>query len=362
MAPRIPKPPPHGDIDLLDLLWEKLTDAFPLLGTIDGIVDAIRAAVTGGSFPGGDFEDLFDDLVDFHGLADGAASALNQVMDILAGLAVTPINSAVGAVKDWFNGLTGWQSSTDAIVAGHGTALTTLTDQMVAMKVTQAYVSLDQDDMPSFPRDLLSPIFTGGTHNHGAGTLDANTTSGDVSGNTSQTSLGIEMPTVTPGKDVIDYVMITVDRGPKVRPRYLKIGTGDAGFWGSIFGINNWYVGLYVFNPATSQLVRLYDSGDQKANLTTAEREYAFDMGTGLGELFPGQILFGAQLQRSGVLVSTRAIAGIRMPKMRPSVPGIFESAAYTSSGSSLPTSIAKSSLTPNYDYKPWMAVKTEAI
>lgn len=46
-----------------------------------------------------------------------AQTMLQQIADILNGLIVTPINSAVQGVKDWFAGLLGWQSSTTADVA-----------------------------------------------------------------------------------------------------------------------------------------------------------------------------------------------------------------------------------------------------
>ncbi|AOE43727.1 minor tail protein [Gordonia phage Bantam] len=42
---------------------------------------------------------------------------VNQVMDILNGLIVTPINNAVAGIKDWFAGLLGWRNNTDTAIA-----------------------------------------------------------------------------------------------------------------------------------------------------------------------------------------------------------------------------------------------------
>lgn len=47
----------------------------------------------------------------------GLQTMLQQIADILNGLVVTPINSAVQGVKDWFAGLVGWRSTTDTNVA-----------------------------------------------------------------------------------------------------------------------------------------------------------------------------------------------------------------------------------------------------
>lgn len=49
---------------------------------------------------------------------------VNQIMDILRGIVVTPINSAIAGVKDWFENLVGWRSNTtDNVTAASNTAV-----------------------------------------------------------------------------------------------------------------------------------------------------------------------------------------------------------------------------------------------
>ncbi|QIN93610.1 minor tail protein [Gordonia phage DumpsterDude] len=62
---------------------------------------------------------LVDGLGDLWDGVENVATIITQIADIFAGAVVTPINAAVGQVKDWFLGLLGWQddaaSATDAI-------------------------------------------------------------------------------------------------------------------------------------------------------------------------------------------------------------------------------------------------------
>ncbi|NDK91025.1 hypothetical protein GYA93_15745 [Gordonia desulfuricans] len=51
------------------------------------------------------------------------STMVNQIADIFNGLVVTPINSAVAGVLDWFTGLLGWKSTTTANVSANATAV-----------------------------------------------------------------------------------------------------------------------------------------------------------------------------------------------------------------------------------------------
>lgn len=55
---------------------------------------------------------------------------LQQIADILNGLVVTPINSAVSGVADWFAGLLGWQSTTTANAAATQEAVSNVGTQV----------------------------------------------------------------------------------------------------------------------------------------------------------------------------------------------------------------------------------------
>lgn len=61
-------------------------------------------------------QNLVGDLFDIDEIASGAASALEQIGEILIGAVVTPVTSAVQRFKDWFVELLGFRSTTTAKV------------------------------------------------------------------------------------------------------------------------------------------------------------------------------------------------------------------------------------------------------
>lgn len=63
-----------------------------------------------------------------------AQTMLQQIADILNGLIVTPINTAVQGVKDWFAGLLGWRTDTDTAVIGTKTAIADCQDRITALE------------------------------------------------------------------------------------------------------------------------------------------------------------------------------------------------------------------------------------
>ncbi|WLP91307.1 hypothetical protein [Gordonia sp. NB41Y] len=305
-------------------------------------------------------------------------TVLNQIADILRGLVVTPINTAVSQVADWFNGLTGWRTTTTSDISTVSAEVVDLREQLQAVSVTQQWVSLSTNDIASFPRVLLglgvsdtSGSTSLGSHDHGFSTTSQNGSLKTVSGTNpvnvvgfTQTenlgshthTVGNAMPTLTPGKGTIGFVPLVVDR--YCRPRYLKLITGTTGW--SLFSIDYWYVGLYKYNPNDGLIYKIYDGGDQKSAITSAARLHAFDMGTGLANLTPGEILFAAQLQNANALTSTRPIAGLWQPGLVDPSAELLAAPFYQLAGqSSLPTSVALSALSANNAALPWMGVGT---
>lgn len=325
---------------------------------------------------------------------------LTQIGDLFAGAAVTPINAIVQGVKDWIASLTGWKSATttksdniiDAITKaanGNGVGSNPLTslfnavfgvkstadtaqagvvdlrEQLQAVSVTQQWVSLSTNDIASFPRVLLGlgvgGTDSGGAHTHGttSATVSSTPSSHSHTANSAGShshSVDNEMPTLSPSKGTIGFVPLVVDR--YCRPRYLKLITGSSGW--SLFSIDYWYVGLYKYNPNDGNLYKIYDGGDQKGAITTAAKLHAFDMGTTLANLTPGEILFAAQLQNANALTSTRPIAGLWQPGLLDPSSELLAAPFYQLSGqSNLPTSVALSGLSANNGALPWMGVGT---
>lgn len=106
-------------LDDLQATWDKFKGAAG--GTVDDIEDAlndagqaIRDALANALGHAGTGHTSANLLSYFQAIPQTVVSGLgdlntltNQIRDILAGLVVTPINSTVQAIKDWFTGLTG---------------------------------------------------------------------------------------------------------------------------------------------------------------------------------------------------------------------------------------------------------------
>lgn len=357
------------------------------------IQDAIADALTFGSqlktiLSGGSVGSPLPNLAG--AVVGSLQTMITQIGELFTGAAITPINAIVQGVKDWIASLTGWKSATttksdniiDAITkAANGTEvgsnpLTTLFDavfgvkqttdsvqaevvdlreQLQAVSVTQQWVSLSTNDIASFPRVLLGLGVSGGTSGS-AGAMSCSDAAHSHTAHSHSFNPGNEMPTLSPSKGTIGFVPLVVDR--YCRPRYLKLITGSSGW--SIFGIDYWYVGLYKYNPNDGNLYKIYDGGDQKGAITTASKLHAFDMGTALANLTPGEILFAAQLQNANALTSTRPIAGLWQPGLVDPSSELLAAPFYQLSGqSNLPTIVALSGLSANNGALPWMGVGT---
>lgn len=222
-------------------------------------------------------------------------------------------------------------------------AIANLEEIAPAIPVTPAYVS-DLEDMPTCQRSDLIGF--------------------DGDGN-------VYMPRYTPDRyanvlgvvaSAVDYTPIVVDRRGIV-DKIRWIGGSDS----SIFGLNQYYVALCVYNPDTENIEKVWDSGnirDTYANVSGGGREIEIPMGIEQ-ECTPGQILFFAHQQISpGLAQANRSVAcklqaGIGRP------PTLLLDACYYRSPDryeSIPSSIPFASLTRLNDRIPWAAVSVTGV
>ena len=106
-------------VDWIENLVDELLDAIGLGGGIGGLFDKIQDLATGIG------EWLLDTEDVSAGLSDLAAEA-NQIRDILAGIVVTPINSAIQDIKDWWTDV---QGRTQHLTSGGQLSASNLTNQ-----------------------------------------------------------------------------------------------------------------------------------------------------------------------------------------------------------------------------------------
>lgn len=342
-----------GAADFANLIDQLLHDPASLFGTLpQSLVDGLTAGLnTIRDQILSVIKNVIQGIRGVPFVGDNIADALLAMLGDVAGLQNTAITAKTTAV----------QAALDVV---------DLRAQLQAVSVTQQWVSLSTSDLASFPRVLLGlGMETGGkttssdSHSHSKGSLSANTSTGTISGSTGSNShshtvsRNNEMPSFNPGKGTAGFVPLVVDRF--CRPRRLKLITGSVGW--SLFDIDYWYVALYKYNPNDGRIYKIFDGGDQKGVISSAARLHAFDMGSGLANCVPGEILFAAQLQNSGLIVSTRPIAALWQPGLQDPSAELLVAPYYEKSGqSNLATSYALSELSANNDRLPWMGVGTE--
>jgi hypothetical protein len=294
---------------------------------------------------------------------------------------ITPINTAQSTANTASVSATSAQSTANTAVTNAATAQagvntnTTSIANLVAGQVTQAWVSLTLQDLATFPRILLSmPSVTnsqsvsglslsGSSFGSFSGTVSGSSCSGSFSGSISGTASGgshnhtlsTTVSSQYPTKAVVDFTPIVVDR--LCTPQYLKVITGDVSFWGSLFPLTNWLLGLYAYNPTSGNLNLVVNLGDQSGSISSHAQEYAFSLGS-LSQVNPGTILFVAQVQNASSS-QTRSIASLPQPGISQAATTTLKASSFTYSSTTLPSSVALSALTNNNSYLPWAALTT---
>lgn len=358
----------HGDFDDLHEWAQNVIDGFGnLLDALQGNYTGTDAFLLQIQTWAGDLFAWVQDVADF------VQSLLDAILRGIRGIPVVG-----GAIADVISDLTGLNSKASNALATANTAKATadantaaindLSQNMAALQVTAVYESLSQHDIVSFPRYTLGLGTDSSTSSTGAHTHSVSGTTGSASGSGSHShsfsdtsssagahshSIGQNLPTALPGKGTIGYVPLFVNRFCK--PRRLKLITGSSGW--SLFSIDYWKVALCVYNPNTGNVEKVWDGGDRKSEITTAAKLHAFDMGT-LGDVAPGTILFAAQLQNAGLIVSTRPIAALWQPGLQDPSAELLTAPFYQLTGQTdIPSSVPLSSLSANNDVLPWMGV-----
>lgn len=252
-------------------------------------------------------------------------------------------------------------------------AIADLGDIDPATPTTPAYVA-DINDMSTCSRDDLvewTASASGGGHSHGAGTLSANTSTGNVTGSTSSATPNISVDiSLVPAKYTparvqfssvapVDYTPIVVDRNGIVKKLRWRVGNDT-----SIFGIDAYFVGLCVYNPENGNVEKVWDSGNIKDGVanTSTLTEVALDMGLDQA-VVPGQILFAAHLQIApGLAQGTRSWAWKPQPGGAARPGQLLNSWYYRTPGnhSSIPSSVSFASLERRNDGIPWAAVSVD--
>lgn len=298
-----------------------------------------------------------------------AQTMLQQIADILNGLIVTPINSAVQGVKDWFASLVGWQSSTSSLLSSTTArlddveeAITRLEDVAIFAPVTPSYVS-DVQDMASCSRNACKTISinsagsmscSDSVHSHPAHSHSATWVPATYSPERYANISGIY-------QSPVDYVPIVVDRKGVVDKLRWKTGADD-----SIFGIDAYYMALCVYNKTTGAIEKVWDSGnikDTTANVSGSSREVELAMDIDQ-ECTPGQLLFVAHQQIApGAFQSTRSIGCEPLSgDGRPSSLAPLDGAMLRTPGryGSIPSTIQASTLTRLNTQQLWAAVSVD--
>lgn len=162
-------------------------------------------------------------------------------------------------------------------------------------------------------------------------------------------------PVFTPGKSGVDFGFIRGGQDQDTPIEMLRIVTGnDTG----VFGIDAWFLGIYVYDVANAQLVKIWDSGNVKDVLQAQRQRYNF--ATSLtAKAKPDQLLAVASLQLAPGLFQTPRGIGCIFQTGISEPPGVFPQAraAYITNQTSLPQYVPTSSLTWDKDKVLWASL-----
>ncbi|ETD31536.1 hypothetical protein [Williamsia sp. D3] len=242
---------------------------------------------------------------------------------------------AIDGIQDLFEFFnTKWET-----VEAHTEAITKLEDVAATFAVTPAYIA-DIQDMASCPR----------------GSLVKYNSDGDV-----------VFPTFLPqtyafsSTGRVYFTPIIVDRAGTVEKIRWVVGSQS-----SILSIDDYRLGLMVYNPANGNLEKVWDSGNLKDAQPAATdlKEVWIDMGIDQ-QCTPGQLLFVAHMQVApGLAQGPRAFA--MMPQAGVGRPPdlLLDASSYrTNNGrSGIASSISLASLERVNDMVPWAAVSVAPL
>ncbi|OBF77102.1 hypothetical protein [Mycolicibacterium fortuitum] len=347
-----------------------------------------------------------------------AQAEANQIRDILAGLVVTPINSAVQAIKDWWAGVVGktqhltsggtlpptavdsaaggtslgqdlldtWnkivggyrrtaatgQTSADVeevmmsvgqeiLVAQESTI--TLANQANAPRNVPFWVSPNRFEEVSFPRALLQPVPSIGSGGSGTTGTGSGLTVLDANWNAEERDAVRNHTHSTPSHShALSYVKptFTIPDGTLALTAITMtqdrlINVARFLAGGGTPPSTALYVGLYAIDPVTGTQTLVYDYGDQKGNINTGADLYETALNLPADMLADAGAMFAVGILPVG---GSFAVAGVRrQPIVTAAVIYPVAATELVSGQSSLPATVDNSSMNHSATHRIWVSL-----
>ena len=417
-------------IDDLQATWDKFKGSAggtvdDIEGALDGAGQAIRDAIANALGHAGSGHTSANILTYLQSIPQTVVSGLgdlntltNQIRDILAGLVVTPINSTVAAIKDWFTGVVGktqnltsggtlpptsvdsaaggtslgqdlldtWnkivggyrrtaatgQTSADVeevmmsvgqeiLVAQESTI--TLANQANAPRNVPFWVSPNRFEEVSFPRALLQPVPTIGTGGGGStgtgsglGVLDANWNAEERDAVQGHThSAPSHSHVMGFAKPLFTIPAGTLALTAITMTQDRLINVSRFLAGGGTPPSTALYIGLYAIDPATGTMTLVYDYGDQKGNINTGADLYETALNLPNDMLADAGAMFAVGILPVG---GSFAVAGVRrQPIVTASVIYPVAATELVSGQSSLPATVDNSSMSHTATHRIWVSL-----
>lgn len=234
------------------------------------------------------------------------------------------------------------------LITGFGQQLQDLADFVGTGITTPIWSSAGGMDLVTFPDTLMQVVST----STDTGSWDSTVPAFTQQANNDWLGSG-------PFYGTVDFGFLRGGRDTPTPMEVIRIITGSDR---SLLDVRNWFLGLYVYDKPNSRMVKVWDSGDIKAALTSQRRRY--HIATGMTQSAANdQLLAVATLQLApGAAQTPRSIGCIYLT-------GISEEAgtvpqarhATLANQSTLPASVPMSALTWNRNRLMWAAVGAAA-
>lgn len=227
------------------------------------------------------------------------------------------------------------------LITGYGQQITTLEDVTRTGVTTPAWASAGGRDLITFPDTMMQII----------------TTSTDTGSWTSNIPAFNQAKTTSHATGDFAFMRGGLDRPTPLE--VLRIITGsDSGF----FGIDAWYLGIYGYDKTNNRMVKVWDSGDIKAILSSQRRRYHIATGMSL-MAEPDQLFAVGTLQIApGLLQRTRGLGCIYLTNISEESGTIPQARhAWINGLYSLPTNIPMTSFNWDKSKLMWAALGESA-
>nr|WP_321999563.1 hypothetical protein [Rhodococcus qingshengii] len=266
----------------------------------------------------------------------------NWFSQIFAGFA--NIGQLLGSIADAFLGRGSFGlgplkeiNDRGILITGYGNQIASLENVTRTGVTTPAWASTGGRDLVSFPDTMMQYL-------RYTGEFGSETT---------------ETPVFNPDKRSAEFAFIRggLDRATPLE--VLRIITGsDASF----FGIDAWYLGIYGYDKPNNRMIKIWDSGDIKAILSSQRRRYHISTGLSL-MAEPDQLFAVASLQIApGLGQRTRGLGAITLTGISEES-GTVPQARHASlaNQSVLPSAVSMNSFSYNKERLMWASLGASA-